>query len=335
MSQSIPELFPAFRIHAADGFQGAAVEHISLDQLSPGNVVIAVEYSSVNFKDALAGSGKGKILRVAELNGGIDLAGTVVASEHADFLPGQKVLANGSGLSEVHDGGYSHYARLPAEWLVPLPEALDTRSAMILGTAGFTAALAVQRLLDNHQQIEQGPIVITGASGGVGSFAVQLLAQLGFEVVAMTRKQEHHDYLYALGAQAVQHSDELKKDARPMLKGQWGGAIDNLGGDALASLSKTVKPWGNIVSVGMAAGVELNTSTMPFILRGVSILGVTSAACPHALRKNIWQRLGNDWLPQKLEAVCAAEIGLEGLPEAFDVLLKGQVQGRQLVRVKA
>jgi len=335
MSQSIPEFFPAFRIHAADGFQGAAVEQVSLDQLSPGEVVLEVEYSSVNFKDALAGSGRGKILRLPELNGGIDLAGTVVASEHADFTPGQKVLANGSGLSEVHDGGYSHYARIPAEWLMPMPPGLDTRSAMILGTAGFTAALAVQRLLDNHQQVEQGPIVITGASGGVGSFAVQLLTQLGFDVIAMTRKQEHHAYLRSLGAQDVRHTDELNNNASPMLKGQWGGAIDNLGGDVLASLSKSVKPWGNIVSVGMAAGVELNTSTMPFILRGVSILGVTSAACPQALRKNIWQRLGSDWLPQELEAVCAVEIGLQELPQAFDALLKGQVQGRQLVRVKS
>ena len=335
MSHSILEFFPAFRIHAADGFQHAAIEQIALDQLSPGEVVVEVEYSSVNFKDALAGSGKAKILRLPELNGGIDLAGTVIASEHANFIPGQKVLANGSGLSEVHDGGYSRYARVPAEWLVSMPPGLDTRRAMILGTAGFTAGLAVQRLLDNHQQVSQGPIVVTGASGGVGSFAVQLLAQLGFEVIAITRKQEHHAYLRSLGAHDVRHSDELKVDMRPMLKAQWGGAIDNLGGDMLASLSKTVKPWGNIVSVGIAAGIELNTSTMPFILRGVSILGVTSAACPQALRKDIWQRLGSDWLAQNLEAVCAAEITLQELPEAFDALLNGQVQGRYLVQVKA
>ena len=211
--------FKAFRIHVGKEFERAGIETLSLDDLSPGNVVIKVEYSSVNYKDALAGSGKGKILRQSPLNGGIDLAGVIVSSDDPEFEVGQAVLVNGSGLSEVHDGGYSEYARVPSEWVVPMPSGLNTKSAMIMGTAGFTAALAIQRLQDNHQTPELGPVLVTGATGGVGSFAINLLDQLGYEVVAMTRKSQQHDYLKALGAKEIISPDEVKVDAASLHKG--------------------------------------------------------------------------------------------------------------------
>jgi NADPH2:quinone reductase len=325
------EKFKAFRIYAEKEFERAGIEELCLDDLSQGEVVIKVEYSSINYKDALAGSGKGKILRKSPLNGGIDLAGLVVSSASEMFKPGQHVLANGSGLGEVHDGGYCEYARVPADWIVPMPEGLDSRSAMLLGTAGFTAGLALKRLLDNHQMPEHGPVLITGATGGVGSFAVQLLSQHGYPVVAMTRKNHQHNYLKSLGADEVIHPDEIMRDELPLHRGRWGGAIDNLGGDTLAWLTKCVKPWGNIVSVGMAAGVAVKTTTMPFILRGVSLLGVTSAACPQSLRKEVWSRLGSEWLPENLSQVCAGEVSLEELPETFNKILAGNHTGRYIV----
>lgn len=325
------ESFKAFRIYAGNNFERAGVESLTLDDLSLGDIVINVEYSSVNYKDALAGTGKGKILRRSPLNGGIDLAGIVVSSESDQFKAGQPVLVNGSGLSEVHDGGYSEYARVPADWVVPMPAGLSSKTSMIIGTAGFTAALAIQRMQENHQTPEQGPVLVTGATGGVGSFAVQLLSQLGYEVIAMTRKLERHDYLYSLGANKIIDGSEVKVDSSSMHKGSWAGAIDNLGGDTLAWLTKSVKPWGNIVSIGMAGGVDVNTSTMPFILRGVSLLGVTSAACPQTLRKQVWNQLGDELLPGKLDQVCSHEIALEQLPEAFSNLLDGKTIGRQLV----
>ena len=323
--------FKAFRIHAGKDFEHAGIETLTLDDLSQGDVVIEVEYSSVNYKDALAGTGKGKILRTSPLNGGIDLAGEVVSSTSELIQVGQTVLVNGSGLSEVHDGGYSEYARVPADWVVPMPKGLTTRTSMIIGTAGFTAALAIQRLQDNHQMPDQGPILVTGASGGVGSFTVQLLSQLRYHVVAMTRKQQAHDYLTDLGAQEIISPDEVKVDSAPMHKGRWAGAVDSLGGDTLAWLTKSVKTWGNIVSIGMAGGVNVNTTAMPFILRGVSLLGVTSASCPQQLRKQIWNKLSNELLPNNLDQICTAEVKLETLTDAFNRLLHGDISGRQIV----
>ena len=327
------ESFKAFRIYAAKDFERAGVENLCIDDLSAGDVVIRVQYSSVNYKDALAGTGKGKILRASPLNGGIDLAGEVVSSQNKQFEEGQAVLVNGSGLSEVHDGGYAEYARVPADWVVPMPAGLDARKAMILGTAGFTAALAIQRLQDNHQEPDEGPILVTGATGGVGSFAINLLSKLGFSVVALTRKHHAEDYLRALGATEVIGADEINIDTAALHKGRWGGAIDNVGGDTLAWLTKCVKPQGNIVSIGMAGGAKLTTTTMPFILRGISLLGVTSSACPQDLRKQTWHRLGDELFPEKLDQICAGEITLEQLPETFEKLLNGEIRGRCVVCV--
>lgn len=329
----MPETFKAFRIHAAKEFERAGVETMHIDDLSPGEVVIRVQYSSVNYKDALAGTGKGKILRASPLNGGIDLAGEVVSSQTGEFREGQTVLVNGSGLSEVHDGGYAEYARVPAEWVVPMPVRLDTKKAMIIGTAGFTAALAIQRLQDNQQHPNQGPILVTGATGGVGSFAIHLLNKLGFSVVALTRKPNEKDYLQTLGATEVLGIDEVNVNSAALHKGRWGGAVDNVGGDTLAWLTKSVKSWGNIVSIGMAGGAKLETTTMPFILRGISLLGVTSSACPQDLRKQIWQRLGADLFPEKLDQICTSEVTLEQLPTTFDKLLNGEIRGRCVVCV--
>ena len=206
------EPFPAFRIYAENEFERAGVEMLHVDQLSAGEVLINVQYSSVNYKDALAGSGQGKILRQSPLNGGIDLAGVVESSESEEFQPGESVLVNGSGLSEVHDGGYSKYARVPAQWVVAMPNGLDARQAMIIGTAGFTAALAIQRLQDNHQTADQGPVLVTGATGGVGSFAIHLLSKLGYEVYALTRKFDQQEYLRSLGAQKILTTEEIQID---------------------------------------------------------------------------------------------------------------------------
>lgn len=325
------QTFNAFRIYADKEFERAGIEKLTLNDLSAGEVIIQVEYSSVNYKDALAGTGKGKILRKSPLNGGIDLAGVVTASESPLVNIGQSVLVNGSGLGEVHDGGYSQFARVPADWVVPMPAGLNSRTAMVIGTAGFTAALAIQRLQENHQTPEKGPILVTGATGGVGSFAIALLHQLGYEVVAMTRKSQHSEYLQSLGVGHVISPEEVKIDELPLHKGKWGGAIDNLGGDTLAWLTKSVKPWGNIVSIGMAAGMKIETTPMPFILRGVSLLGVTSSACPQPLRKKIWEKLGHELLPDNLDQICSAEVSLEQLPEAFKHLIDGTVYGRQVV----
>ncbi|MEM7304377.1 MAG: YhdH/YhfP family quinone oxidoreductase [Pseudomonadota bacterium] len=327
----MPDKFNAFRIHAKKEFESAGIEELSLDDLSPGEVTIQVKYSSINYKDALAGTGKGKILRTSPLNGGIDLAGVVKTSSSEAFTEGQSVLVNGSGLSEVHDGGYSKYARVPADWVVPMPKGLDARTAMILGTAGFTAALALQRLQDNHQSPQQGPVLITGATGGVGSFAIQLLSQQGYEVVAMTRKNDQVDYLKTLGAAEIIHPDEVINNKTPLYKGCWGGAIDNLGGETLAWLTKCVKPWGNIVSIGMAGGVSIETTTMPFILRAVSVLGVASAACPQPMRKTVWSKLGSEWRPQYINQICAGEVSLKQLPETFEKVLAGDHIGRYIV----
>ena len=325
--------FKAFRIHAGKKFECAGVEEMSLDDLSQGEVVIRVQYSSINYKDALAGTGKGKILRMSPLNGGIDLAGIVESSDSPNFEPGQAVLANGSGLGEVHDGGYSEYARIPSDWVVPMPSGLNSRQAMIIGTAGFTAALAIQRLQDNNQSPDHGPILVTGATGGVGSFAVHFLSKLGYEVFAMTRKLDEQEYLRSLGAHEVISTNEVINDQASLHKGRWGGAIDNIGGDTLAWLIKSVKPWGNIASIGMAGGMQVETTTMPFILRGVSLIGVTSAACPQDLRKQIWSRLGTELFPEKLDQIYAGEVTLDQLPAAFEKLLSGTMRGRQLVCV--
>jgi NADPH2:quinone reductase len=326
--------FKAFRIHDEDGKTRAGVESVALNELSGGNVVIEAHYSSVNYKDALAGTGEGKILRRSPLIGGIDVSGVVASSDDPRFEKGAAVLVTGCGLSEVHDGGYAEYVRVPADWVIPVPEGLDTSQAMALGTAGFTAALAIKRLEDNHQAPELGPILVTGATGGVGSFAIDMLSKLGYEVVALSGKPEAEAYLKSLGASRILDRHTLEMGSQPLEKTQWGGAVDNVGGDTLAWLTRTVNAWGNIVSIGLAGGVKLNTTVMPFILRGVGLLGVTSSNCPLSWRQSLWQRLGSDLRPRHLDKIVTETVTLEQLPEVFKRMLAGKTQGRVVVRLR-
>ena len=327
------EKFSAFRIHTGENGTRAGIEQLGMGQLSIGDVVIRVHYSSVNYKDALAATGKSKILRKSPLVGGIDLAGKVMESSSALFSQGDQVIVNGSGLGEVHDGGYAEYARVPAGWVVPLPAGLSLEQAMVIGTAGFTAALCIHLIQQNNQRAVDGPVVVTGASGGVGSFAVDLLHKLGYEVMAVTGSLGAYDYLYELGADKVVARDQVELGDGMLEKICWAGAIDNVGGETLSNLVRATKPWGNVVSVGIAGGTGFHLSTMPFIIRGVNLLGVSSSNCPQVLRKQIWWRLGNDLYPEHIARIHAQTSNLEDLPEVFEKLLNNEIQGRVLVKL--
>ena len=327
---TIPATFNTFRIHNdASGYR-SGLEQVSLDDLSPGEVVVKAAYSSVNFKDALAGTGEGKILRRFPLVGGIDVAGHVVASTDAKFKEGDAVLVTGCGLSETRDGGYGEYARLESKWVIPLPSGLSLRESMILGTAGFTAALALLRMTENRQTPDLGPLAVTGATGGVGSLAVDIFTRAGFEVHAISGKPEHADYLKEIGATQVLGRDALAT-TRPMESAQFGGGLDNVGGPMLASLLAQTAPYGNVASAGLAATAGLDTTVMPFIIRGVSLLGVASAGTARDIRERVWQHLADDWKPQHLDRICMREVGLQQLPEVFPTMLAGGSLGRTLV----
>jgi putative YhdH/YhfP family quinone oxidoreductase len=333
MPVNIPNSFKAFRISDDDeGYRARIVEQ-SIDEQSDGDVVIRVAYSSVNFKDGLAGTGKGKILRTFPLNGGIDAAGTVAHSDSPDFAEGDAVLITGSGLSEVRDGGYSEFLRVPSKWLVPLPDGLTLKESMILGTAGFTAALGLWRMEANGQTPGMGAIAVTGASGGVGSLACDIYSTAGYDVSAISGKEDEFDWLHELGASQCISRHDLHWPESPLASAQFAGALDNVGGDTLAGLTRVVQPWGNIAACGMAGGIGLNTTVMPFIIRGIGLLGINSAGCPYPIRTEIWKRLAGAWRPRKLDAIINRTIGLEELPEAFDQLLSGNARGRIVVRV--
>lgn len=325
--------FIAFRVHNDDGQIRAGLEEIHLHDLNEGEVVIKAAWSDVNFKDALAATGKGKIMRRFPMVGGIDVAGTVHASEDSRFKPGQEVLVTGCGLSEDYDGGYAQYARVKADFVIPLPERLSLRESMVLGTAGFTAALAIERLEHAGLQPQQGPVLVTGATGGVGSLAIDMLNKAGYEVAALTGKADQVDYLKELGADEVLISDQLDFGKRPLEKARWAGAIDALGGDTLAWLTKTVQPWGGIASIGLAAGWDLNTTVMPFILRGVSLIGIDSVHCPRDLREKVWQRLAEELKPRHMDRIVAKEVSLNDISGVFQALMDRTLTGRILVRI--
>ena len=328
---TIPNTFPAFRIHNDAAGYRAGIESIALDDLNPGEVVIKTAYSSVNFKDALAGTGEGKILRKFPLVGGIDVAGHVVASTDPAFKEGDAVLVTGCGLSETRDGGYAQYARLESRWVIALPASLSLRESMILGTAGFTAALALYRMRDNRQTPELGPLAVTGATGGVGSLAVDIFTRAGFEVHAISGKADQADYLKTLGATQVLGREALAS-SRPMESTRFGGGLDNVGGSMLASLLAQTAPYGNVATAGLVATADLPTTVMPFIIRGVSLLGVASAGTARDIRDDIWRHLADDWKPAHLETICQREITLDWLPEVFAGMLSGQSFGRTLVK---
>ncbi|MBA6291144.1 oxidoreductase [Colwellia sp. MB3u-70] len=332
---TVPKKFTAFRIHKNDKTITSGFEQISLNDLTDGEVVIKVAYSDINYKDALAATGKGRILRTYPLVGGIDLSGVVVSSEDSRFQTGDKVLVCGAQLSELYDGGYAEYARVKADSVVNLPQGMSLRDVMALGTAGYTAALAIQRMEDNGQVPERGPIVVTGATGGVGSFAINMLSNIGYEVIAFTGKVEQAPYLKALGASQLINRNEIEMGTKPLENAQWGGAVDNVGGDTLSWLTRTTCVWGNIASIGLAGGIKLDSTVMPFILRGVSLLGINSVEMPISVRTQGWQRLSTDLKPTKLALISPTTIEFKDLANAFDAYVDGTVTGRTVVVIDA
>lgn len=330
---TVPEKFTAFRVHKSDKTITSGFDQISLDDLTAGEVVIKVAYSDINYKDALAATGKGRILRTYPLVAGIDLSGVVVSSEDARFTAGDKVLACGALLSEIYDGGYTEFARVKADAVVNLPEGMNLRDAMALGTAGFTAAIAIQRMEDNGQLPERGPILVTGATGGVGSFAINMLSNIGYEVVAFTGKTEQESYLKTLGASKLLNRHDIDLGSKPLENAVWGGAVDSVGGDVLGWLTRTTHIWGNIASIGLAGGYKLESTVMPFILRGVSLLGINSIEMPISVRAQAWKRLSNDLKPTKLALIAPRTIKFSDLAGAFDAYIEGTVTARTVVEI--
>ena len=330
---SLPNQFKCFRIDQEDDKIVSGLQSISMDDINPGEITLKTEYSSINYKDALAATGKGKILRSFPLIGGVDVAGEVVESDDPRFDPGDKVIAACSGLSETNDGGYSEYARINSEAAIELPKQMDTRTAMAIGTAGFAAGLAIFKMKLNKQTPEMGPIVVTGATGGVGSIAIDMLSSSGFETTAITRKKTHDEYLKAIGTTNIICLEEMEIGERPLEKAQFGGGIDNVGGDLLSWVLRSTVPEGNVASIGLAADFKLPTNVMPFILRGVNLLGVNSTTLPNAIKQEVWDDIANNMSPQKIDQIVTKEVTLEELPDQFQAFIEGSIVGRVLVKV--
>jgi acrylyl-CoA reductase (NADPH) len=326
------ERFRAFRVFQENGKVEGRVVSATLDELSAGDVVIRTVASSVNYKDALAGTGAGKIIRRFPLIGGIDVAGTVASSADSRFREGDPVLVTGYDLGVGHDGGYAEFVRVPADWVVAIPAGLSPQDAMAIGTAGFTAALSLVDMEVNGLRPGQGPVIVTGATGGVGSVAVQLAAVGGYQITALTGKDHEHDFLRSLGAKEVLSRNGLQMGTKPLEKALWAGAVDAVGGETLAWLTRTMMQNGCIASSGLTGGTELRTTVLPFILRGVKLLGIDSAMCPQAKRQEVWRRLATDLKPDGLGKI-VREIGLDDLPAAFATLLEGKALGRFVVRM--
>ena len=325
--------FHAYRIFNEENKTVSRWADLTLSDLDPGEVVIRAAYSSVNYKDALAATGAGKIILRFPCVGGIDVAGVVESSQDARFKPGDEVLVTGYEMGVAHDGGYAELVRVPADWVVRLPQGLSLHDAMALGTAGFTAALAIHRLEQNDVKPENGKVVVTGATGGVGSLAIGMLKRLGYHVVAITGKDSEHEYLKSLGAQDVLPRNAVNlSSTRPLEKTQWAAALDAVGGATLAWLTRSMQQNGVIASFGNAGGVELNTTVLPFILRGVRLIGIDSAATAMPLREEIWHRLANELHPQHL-GLLAHTIAFEQLPKIFPKMLNGESHGRTVVKI--
>ena len=304
------------------------------DRLMPGEVTIRVEYSSVNYKDGLATRINGGVARVHPLILGIDMAGEVVDSADAAHKPGDKVIAHGYDIGVSHHGGLSQLARVPAKWVVPLPAGLSTRQAMAMGTAGFTAAMSVQALEWAGLKPAEGPVLVTGASGGVGSTAVAILAGRGYQVAASTGSAGAHDFLRSLGAsEIVDRAETTAESSRPLDKARWAAGVEAVGGASFAYLLRTVQPGGSIAISGNAGGIAVSTTVLPFILRGVNVLGIDSANFALDKRIATWQRVAGDLRPPKLDELIAHEIALDEAPAALEAILKGAVQGRTVVRL--
>ncbi len=326
--------FRAYRTFEQDKVVSSRFVEMAPDDLDHGDVMIKTKYSTINYKDALSHNGAGKIMRKYPTNAGIDMAGTVESSKDTRWKRGDKVIVHGYDLGVSHDGGYSEYVRVPGDWIVRRPESMTAFDAMTLGTAGYTAALGIMLMEHNGLTPASGPVAVTGATGGVGSVAIEILAKVGYEVVAITGKAaEETHYLKSIGAKDViaRQSIDVGK-TRPLDKATWAGVIDNLGGDVLAWLLSTSKIGGTVASIGLAADYKLNTTVMPFILRGVHLLGTDSANTPMSLRQKVWNKLAVDWRPDRVHDLVRT-IELDDLPTHFDPYLKGMVRGRTVVRI--
>ena len=323
--------FSAYRIDEENGSSAGRFVELTLDELDPGEVVIRSHYSSVNYKDALAATGTGKVIRRFPCVGGIDVSGVVESSSDARFKAGDEVLATSYGMGVSHDGGFAEYVRVPGDWVVPLPVGLTLLDAMALGTAGFTAALSIHRMEQNGLTPASGKVIVTGATGGVASLAIAMLAGRGYQVVALTGKGSEHEYLSSLGAAEILSRHTLAMGTRPLEKTLWAGAVDSVGGETLAWLTRCMQQNGVIASFGNASGIELHTTVLPFILRGVCLLGIDTAATEMSLRREIWQRMASDLLTDKLPLV-AHIIPFNKLADVFNPLLEGMSSGRAVIQ---
>ncbi|MFZ0240129.1 MAG: YhdH/YhfP family quinone oxidoreductase [Desulfobacterales bacterium] len=303
----------------------------SIDDLPDGDVLIKVNYSSLNYKDALSATGNRGVTRQFPHTPGIDAAGSVAQSSSSQFTPGQDVIVTGYDLGMNTSGGFSEYIRVPSDWVVPRPETLSLMESMIYGTAGFTAALSIVKLIDHGLETHQGDVLVTGATGGVGSLAVSILARIGFRVVAVSGKTDRKSFLQDLGAaEVISREEATDTSGRPLLKGRWAGVVDTVGGDILATALKTTQYGGSISCCGLVASPELKTTVFPFILRDVNLLGIDSVACPMGQRREIWQKLATDWKPERLGELCQT-VSLEEVDPLIETILKGRVSGRVVV----
>ena len=324
--------FKAIRIDKADKGTTAALTQFDETELMEGDVTVRVEWSTLNYKDGLAVTGKAPVVRRFPMIAGIDFAGAVEQSSHPAWKAGDKVVANGWGMGETHLGAYAEKARVKGDWLVKLPDGMSTRDAMAIGTAGYTAMLSVMALQKHGLTPKDGPMVVTGAAGGVGSVAIALLSRLGFHVIASTGRASEADYLKKLGASEIIDRNELSAPAKPIAKERWAGGVDSVGSSTLANLLSMTKYRGAIAACGLAAGMDLPSSVAPFILRGVCLLGIDSVMCPIELRKQAWARLASELDHQKLSEI-TQEIGLSDVIDAGAKILAGQVRGRIVVKI--
>ncbi|ENH98012.1 hypothetical protein J416_02174 [Gracilibacillus halophilus YIM-C55.5] len=327
--------FSALVVNETEQQFSVDIQTLTLDDLPKGEVLIRVFYSSINYKDSLATTQNGGVVSHYPMVPGIDLAGEVVASTDQRFQKGDQVIATSYEIGVSHFGGFSEYAHIPADWIVPLPHGLSLKESMVIGTAGFTAALSVQQLRESNLTPDVGKVLVTGATGGVGSFAVSILSQLGYHVEASTGKDKETDYLLQLGASSVISREDVDGGkVKPLARQTWAGAVDSVGGDPLAAVLSKIQYGGSVAVSGLTAGTKVPTTVFPFILRGVRLLGIDSVYCPMTVRKDIWHQLATQWKPNRLEDFIDQEITLQQLPDMLPKLLKGDIRGRILVNMK-
>lgn len=330
MTQTTPKQFKALVLRQDDGQTSSAVEQLSIDDLPEGDVLLSVDYSSINYKDSMAVTGTGKIVRTWPMVPGIDLAGTVLESQADSYKPGDKVLLTGWSVGEQYWGGYSQVQRVQSKWLIPLPDGIESKTAMAIGTAGLTAMLCVMALEDAHVTPDKGPVIVTGAAGGVGSVAVSILSKLGYNVTAVSGRSSTHDYLKSLGAQEIISREDMLKPSRPLEAGRWAGAVDTAGDTILARILAETDYNGAVAACGLAAGFKLPTTVMPFILRNVRLQGVDSVMCPNERRQTAWKRLAQD-LSQTALTEINHVVSLDQIKQVAEDMMAGRTQGRTIV----